>query len=96
MVILAETPAQAIDLYHEDTAEIDLLITDVIMPEMNGFDLEQTLKRSRPLLKSLFISGYTSDVIAHHGILDDEICFLQKPFSREALAQKVWLALHRG
>ena len=66
-----------------------MLITDVIMPEMNGRDLAQQLLTLRPKLKRLYMSGYTSDVIAHHGVLDEGIHFLQKPFTVEALAGKV-------
>ncbi len=68
---------------------IDLLLTDVIMPKMNGKDLYEFLKRDRHGLKVLFMSGYTNNVIAHHGILDEDINFLQKPFTMTSLSQKV-------
>ncbi len=64
------------------------------MPEMSGRDLWQRLGTLRPDLKCLFMSGYTANVIAHHGVLDDGIHFLQKPFSKEALATKLREVLH--
>jgi YesN/AraC family two-component response regulator len=73
--------------------KIHLLMTDVVMPEMNGRSLAKTLLSFYPNLKCLFMSGYTADVIAHHGILDDGVYFLQKPFSRKELVAKVRDAL---
>jgi YesN/AraC family two-component response regulator len=68
---------------------IDLLLTDVIMPGMNGKVLSDRLKEKRPSLKTLFISGYTDDVIIHHGIIEPGIELLMKPFSRSALLQSI-------
>lgn len=70
-----------------------MLITDVVMPEMNGRDLAILLKATQPGLKCLFSSGYTADVIAHSGVLDEGVHFLQKPFSLKTLATKVREAL---
>jgi FixJ family two-component response regulator len=64
-------------------------VTDVVMPEMNGRDLARRLLSLCPGLKRLFISGYTADVIAHEGVLEDGVHFLQKPFSMKELATKV-------
>jgi len=64
-------------------------MTDVVMPEMNGRDLANKLLDLYPHLKRLFTSGYTADVIAHHGVLDEGVYFIQKPFSIKALAAKV-------
>jgi PAS domain S-box-containing protein len=88
-VLAAGGPIQAIELIKAFPGEIHLLMTDVVMPEMNGRELQRVLAALRPGLKCLFTSGYTSDVIADHGVLDEGIHFLQKPFSRKTLAEKV-------
>ncbi len=93
-VLVARTPGEAIRLAEQRTGDIALLITDVVMPEMNGKDLYTRLSALRPNLKSLFMSGYTANVIAHHGVLDDGVHFIQKPFSRKDLAQKIRSALN--
>jgi CheY-like chemotaxis protein len=85
----AATPGEAIRLAREHAGEIHLLMTDVVMPEMNGRDLARDLLSLYPNLKRLFMSGYTADVIAHHGVLDEGVEFIQKPFSVQALAVKV-------
>jgi two-component system, cell cycle sensor histidine kinase and response regulator CckA len=72
-----------------------LLITDVVMPEMNGRELAKNLLSRRPGIKCLFTSGYTANVIAHHGVLDEGVHFLRKPFSQDDLAAKVREALDR-
>ncbi len=89
MVLPANKPSDALRLAEEQTGEIHLLITDVIMPEMNGRDLAQQLQSKYPKMRCIFMSGYTSDVIAHHGVLDEGVHFIQKPFSLPALATKV-------
>ena len=88
-VVAAKTPGDAISLAHEYTGMIDLLVTDVVMPEMNGRDLAKNILSFYPNLKRLFMSGYTANVIAHHGVLDEGVNFIQKPFSRENLGAKV-------
>ncbi len=92
-VLAASTPGEAMRLAGEHAGEIHLLMTDVVMPEMNGRDLAKSLISLYPGLKSLFMSGYTSNVIAHHGVLDDGVNFIQKPFSKQAVAAKVREAL---
>gem|GEM_PF-5740208 len=72
---------------------IHLLITDVVMPEMNGRELAGNLQIQYPDLKVLFMSGYTANVIAHRGVLDEGVNFIQKPFSNRDLAMKVREAL---
>ncbi len=88
-VLAAATPSEALRLAQAHAGEIELLITDVIMPEMNGRDLANRLVGGIPGLKCLFTSGYTADTIAHHGVLDEKINFIQKPFSFAELAVKV-------
>jgi PAS domain S-box-containing protein len=88
-VLTAGTPSEAIRLAGAHAGEIHLLITDVVMPEMNGLDLEKRLLSLHPKLKCLFMSGYTANVIAHHGVLKAGVNFIQKPFSLGDLAAKV-------
>lgn len=88
-VLAAATPGAAIRLAEEHRGEIHLLMTDVVMPEMNGRELAKKLLSLYPGLKRLFMSGYTADVIAHHGVLDEGVQFIQKPFTLAALAAKV-------
>ncbi|MHB8120627.1 MAG: hybrid sensor histidine kinase/response regulator [Desulfuromonadaceae bacterium] len=88
-VIQAATPGEAICLAREHAGEITLLMTDVIMPEMNGRDLAKNVQSLYPHIKRLFMSGYTADVIAHHGVLDEGVHFIQKPFSLPDMAAKV-------
>ncbi len=72
-VLTANTPDEAIRLARDHAGEIHLLMTDVIMPEMNGRDLARQVTDYRPNLKILFMSGYTANVIEHHGVLDVEL-----------------------
>jgi two-component system, cell cycle sensor histidine kinase and response regulator CckA len=92
-VLSAATPGEAIKLAVEHNGEIHLLITDVVMPEMNGRDLANRILSLYPNMKRLFMSGYTADIIAHQGILDKEMFFIQKPFSRNDLLVKAREAL---
>ena len=92
-VFTASTPSEAMHLVNEHGHEIHLLITDVVMPEMNGRQLAEQLNTRCPDLKTLFMSGYTANVIAHRGILDEGVRFLHKPFSKKELAIKVREAL---
>jgi PAS domain S-box-containing protein len=88
-VLGASNPGEAMRLAETHPGEIQLLITDVIMPEMNGPDLAHRLLCLHPTMKHLFVSGYTADVIDHHGVLGEGVHFLQKPFSRKEIAAKV-------
>ena len=88
-VLSAGSARDAIALAEAHQGRIDLLVTDVVMPEMNGRELAQRLQGMRPEIKCLFMSGYTADVIAHHGVLAPGVHFIQKPFSVQSLAAKV-------
>jgi two-component system, cell cycle sensor histidine kinase and response regulator CckA len=92
-VLSAGGPEEALRLAQEYTEAIDLLVTDVVMPEMNGRELCQRLLVLRPELKQLYMSGYTANVIAHHGVLDAGVHFLQKPFALRELGARVREAL---
>ncbi|MBA7616869.1 Sensor histidine kinase RcsC [subsurface metagenome] len=86
----AESGSSAIDIFEKKgTGGIDLLITDVIMPEMSGRELSEKLLLENPGLKVLFMSGYADDAIMHHGVLEEGVAFLQKPFSPKHLARQV-------
>jgi signal transduction histidine kinase len=92
-VLPASTPREAIRLASEHADEVQLLVTDVVMPEMNGRELADELCKAHPGLKHLFISGYTADVIADRGVLEEGVHFVQKPFSMHDLAAKMREAL---
>ncbi len=94
-VLVASDGAQAIALSDEQTAPIDLLITDIVMPGMDGRQLAATLRSRRPSLRVLFTSGYTEDVIVRRGVLEQGVDFLAKPFARELLAARVREILDR-
>jgi PAS domain S-box-containing protein len=89
LVLPANSPGEAVKLAKEHSGEISLLLTDVVMPEMNGWDLAKSLLPLNPCLKCLFMSGYTADIIANHGEVDGGLEFIQKPFSMSELAAKV-------
>jgi len=95
-VLSAATPEEAIRQAQQHTAHINLLITDVVMPGMNGRDLNTKLLTINPDLRSLFMSGYTANVIAHQGVLDEGVNFIQKPFTVKDLATMVRHALSEG
>lgn len=88
-VFEAANGTQALQLGEIYKQSIDLLLTDVVMPRMNGRELADHFARFHPETSILFMSGYTDDIIAHHGILDEEINFIGKPFSPSNLAIKV-------
>jgi len=89
VVLVGEDPLEALRVAEQYKGPIHLLLTDVIMPNMNGKELYLQIAQARPEIKVLYMSGYTGEVIAHHGVLDDNVKFLQKPFSVHDLTQKV-------
>ncbi len=96
-VLTASSPNEAISIVEDSNNNaIHLLMTDVVMPEMNGRDLSKKLLSIYPGLKCLFMSGYTANVIAHHGVLDTGVQFINKPFSKQDLAAKVREVLDEG
>ena len=92
-VLTAGTPSEAIHLFQTHEGRVHLLVTDVVMPEMNGRELAARLRETRPELKALFVSGYSASALAPRGVLDEGVHFLQKPFSLEDLASSVREAL---
>ena len=92
-VIPVAGAAEALRVCETRPERIHLLLTDVVMPQVSGKELARQLKEIRPGVRILYMSGYTDDVIAQHGELDEGTQFIQKPFSREALARKVRMVL---
>jgi DNA-binding NtrC family response regulator len=92
-IVAASSPAAAIRAVAENPDRIDLLLTDVVMPEMNGRELAKNISALRPEIKCLFMSGYMDGVIAELGMLKEDTHFIQKPFSVQTLAAKVREAL---
>ncbi|MDZ7724212.1 MAG: response regulator [candidate division KSB1 bacterium] len=92
-VFSANTPGQAIELAKNHANTIHLLLTDVVMPEMNGKELSDHIKSLCPTIQILFMSGYTTNIIAEHGVLEEGVYFIPKPFSKKNLADKVRQAL---
>lgn len=95
-VITADSPAEAILLAQSSENRISLMITDVIMPEMNGRELADRVLEIMPDIKILFMSGYTANIIANRGVIDGELNFIQKPFSLSELAQRTYGVLYES
>ena len=94
-VLAARAPAEALRHCSQPATSIDLMVTDVVMPHMNGRQLAHLVAGIRPDLRVLYVSGYTDDDILRHGVLDDGVPFLNKPFAAEVLARKVREVLDR-
>jgi PAS domain S-box-containing protein len=88
-VLPADSPAKALELFREHSEEIDLLLTDIVMPQMNGQELFHQMTALKPDLKCLFMSGYTFDILAHRGVDQPEVNLLQKPFSIRELGHQL-------
>ncbi len=88
-----EAALQLADSFH---SPIDLLLTDVVMPAMSGRELARRVQVLRPEIRVLYTSGYTDDLIAHHGVLEAGVSFLQKPFTQQQLLQKLREVLDHG
>ena len=88
-VFTASTIEDAFECADKFASGINLLITDVIMPKMNGRDLANQLLSQNPRLKLLYMSGYTSDILSPHGVLEEGMHFIQKPFCLKDLSDKV-------
>jgi PAS domain S-box-containing protein len=95
-VLAADSPEGGIALGRENAGRISLLLTDVVMPRMNGRDLARELLSSDPRLKCLFMSGFTADIIASQGAIGEGVHFIQKPFSVHSLSAKVREVLDSG
>ena len=92
-VLAAATPAEALQIAEAYKNEIHLLVTDVIMPEMNGSELAKSVVALYPGIKCLYMSGYTADFIARHGSLEENIRCIEKPFTPQKFATKIREAL---
>jgi len=88
-VLVASNGAEALRLCESHEGPIQLLLTDVVMPQMSGVELAKRLLLVRSDLKVLYMSGYTDDSVVRHGVLESEMAFLQKPFNPETLTRKV-------
>jgi PAS domain S-box-containing protein len=88
-VLEAQHGKEALLVSDQHDGHIDLMVTDVVMPQMGGRELAEHLAKSRPETKVLYLSGYTNDAIVHHGVLEENLNFLQKPFTTDAFARKV-------
>ena len=88
-VLTANSPNEAMEMARKHSGTIHLLMTDVVMPQINGKDLAEQVLKIRSETRTLFMSGYTANAIAHHGILDEGVHFIEKPFMADSLARKL-------
>lgn len=95
-ILAAESGADALRVAGSHAGRIDLLISDVVIPDMNGPEIARRLSTAHPELHTLFMSGYMDDALGEHGLGGEEVDFIQKPFSPRVLAQKVREILDRS
>jgi PAS domain S-box-containing protein len=88
-VLVAALPSEAIGIAASCTGEIEVLLTDVVMPEMSGRELCEALTAGRPTMRTLYMSGYTDEALGHHGVLGEQFALIDKPFTAAALARKL-------
>ncbi|MDQ1326964.1 MAG: two-component system, cell cycle sensor histidine kinase and response regulator CckA, partial [Candidatus Poribacteria bacterium] len=88
-VLSAENGGMALMIAEQHKGMIQLMLTDVVMPNMNGHQLAERLQREYPEMKVLYTSGYTENIIVHHGILDSGLNFIGKPYMLQSLANKL-------
>jgi len=92
-VLVAQSPGDALEICRMNQGRIDCLLTDVVMPEMNGVELSTAVRATCPRIGVVYMSGYTADMIVHHGVLEPGVMFIQKPFDVASLTEKVRLAI---
>ena len=95
-VLAAANGPEALQIVKSYEGDIHLLLTDVIMPRMSGREVADRMASLRPNARMLFMSGHTEDAIVHHGVLEPQVAFLQKPFTPQVLASKVRSVLDQG
>jgi two-component system, cell cycle sensor histidine kinase and response regulator CckA len=93
VVLTSESPVEALTMGREYQNEIHILMTDVVLPEMSGRDLAGEILKIRPNIKTMFMSGYTADIIAYQRVLEKGVHFIHKPFTFNSLARKVRVAM---
>jgi two-component system, cell cycle sensor histidine kinase and response regulator CckA len=89
MVITAENGEDGLRVCREFAGQIDLVLTDLVMPRMSGRELAEQLAVERPGMRVFYMSGFTDDAIVRHGLLEEDIAFIHKPFTPESLATKI-------
>jgi len=93
VVLAANSPSEAIYLVKKSERDIDLVLTDVIMPDINGRLLAEVLIAIKPEMKFIFMSGYTANIMVDQDGFDENVCFLQKPFTKKELVEKIQKSL---
>jgi CheY-like chemotaxis protein len=94
-VLSAADGAECLQAIADHDGTIDLLLTDVVMPDMNGRALFEQVSARYPDIRIVYMSGYTENVIVHHGVLEEDVAFIQKPFTIQTLTRKVREVLDR-